>query len=176
MKRQVLMEKAKISKDEITYSNRVDPTLLKVMAFIREEVDSPINYNSSGISPEDVRHSTMSLHRVGINHALSKREGRIRLNRWANYKAFDVTCPDLDLIDFYWVASRFIPGGGIGIYPYWNTPGLHLDVRGMDHPGYGSRWWRDEKGGYHNIHNNDQLIDLGEMSAAIPHESITTRG
>lgn len=35
---------------------------------------------------------------------------------------------DMDLIDFYISASRF-DFGGIGIYPWWRSPGLHLDVR-----------------------------------------------
>jgi hypothetical protein len=30
--------------------------------------------------------------------------------------------------------------GGIGIYPYWNTPGFHIDI------GEKRRWWRNEDG------------------------------
>ncbi len=32
---------------------------------------------------------------------------------------------------------------GLGIYPYWNTPGFHLDVRGTK-----ARWGRDKDGKY----------------------------
>lgn len=37
--------------------------------------------------------------------------------------------------------AQGFPWGGIGVYPEWNTPGLHVDTRqGWDHIAY---WWRD---------------------------------
>jgi len=32
---------------------------------------------------------------------------------------------------------------GLGIYPFWNSPGFHFDVRS-----YKARWWRDHTGTY----------------------------
>jgi len=45
-------------------------------------------------------------------------------------------------------ANRFL-WGGIGFYPFWNAPGLHLDVRPMLRFGRRPLWWRDEKETYH---------------------------
>jgi len=45
-------------------------------------------------------------------------------------KAVDCSCEDISLLDFYLSAERFV-FGGIGIYPYWKRPGLHLDIRGV---------------------------------------------
>jgi len=43
-------------------------------------------------------------------------------------KAVDCHAVGISLLDFYLAAERF-PFGGIGVYPYWNNPGLHLDIR-----------------------------------------------
>ena len=53
------------------------------------------------------------------------------------------------LLDQWLFAERF-PWNGIGIYPFWTYPGLHVDLRrlGRDHPSLGKRWWRDSEGYY----------------------------
>jgi len=43
-------------------------------------------------------------------------------------KAVDCYAKGISLLAFYLAAERF-SFGGIGIYPNWNNPGLHLDVR-----------------------------------------------
>ena len=43
-------------------------------------------------------------------------------------QAVDIHIEGLSLIEQFIVAQRF-DFGGIGIYPWWNDPGLHLDVR-----------------------------------------------
>lgn len=45
-----------------------------------------------------------------------------------------------------WLFAERFPWFGIGLYPYWRTPGLHVDLRrlGRDHPNLGKRWWRDK--------------------------------
>ena len=48
-------------------------------------------------------------------------------------------------------AERFA-FGGIGVYPFWNRPGLHLDIREVD---IGARWWKDKSGEYKKF--NDEL-------------------
>ena len=45
-------------------------------------------------------------------------------------------------------ANRFL-WGGIGFYPFCNTPGLHLDIRPMTRFGRRPLWWRDKEGNYH---------------------------
>ena len=50
------------------------------------------------------------------------------------------------LVDL-WLWAERVPWNGVGLYPRWNTPGLHCDLRrlGRDHPNLGKRWWRDGK-------------------------------
>ena len=54
-------------------------------------------------------------------------------------KATDCFCRDISLLDFYLSAEKF-SFGGIGIYPYWVRPGLHLDMRDLNYPT--ARWGR----------------------------------
>lgn len=61
--------------------------------------------------------------------------------------AVDCSCPSLTLRDFYNAACNFQHNrrnfGAIGVYPYWNSQGLHLDFRTNS-----IKWIRDEKGKY----------------------------
>ena len=54
---------------------------------------------------------------------------------------------DIDIMRQFIFALRF-NWGGVGFYPYWNTPGIHVDMRPFDY--YRKLWWRDKKGRYHN--------------------------
>lgn len=62
---------------------------------------------------------------------------------------FDFHFVGMSLFDQYLFAERY-PWNGIGVYPFWNSPGLHCDLRrlGRDHPFMGKRWWRDDAGQY----------------------------
>lgn len=44
-------------------------------------------------------------------------------------------------VKFFWT--------GIGIYPFWNAPGLHLDTRPLHRFDRRPIWWRDKDGDYH---------------------------
>lgn len=143
-----LMKRARISPGEIDYGWLADVRLLELMALIREETEQPIIYLSSGEFWTGKAHSKFSLHKVGIDHANSLRNTALVPKVGVTYKAFDVACPTLPLAEFYLIAEKFIQGGGLGIYPYWRRPGLHIDVREEGHPGYGARWWRDKGGEY----------------------------
>jgi hypothetical protein len=63
------------------------------------------------------------------------------------------------LLHQYVIASRH-GWGGIGLYPFWNKPGLHLDTR--IHLPYErhARWWRDERGKYRDFY---EFMELGEL-------------
>ena len=56
------------------------------------------------------------------------------------------------LLDQWLFAERF-PWVGIGLYPFWQHPGLHCDLRrlGLEHPDMGRRWWCDRDGIYKPI-------------------------
>ena len=56
----------------------------------------------------------------------------------------------LPLLQQFLIANRYL-WTGIGVYPYWNTPGLHVDTRPMRVYGRKAFWWRDAEGKYRNI-------------------------
>lgn len=58
--------------------------------------------------------------------------------------AVDCHATNMSLYNFYTAASRF-EFSGIGVYPWWNNPGLHLDVRIAPHR---ALWGRDIVGEY----------------------------
>ena len=61
-------------------------------------------------------------------------------------RAIDGSCKHMPLWNFFLAASRFPSFTGIGVYPYWNNPGLHLEMRdGVLRRKY---WWRDQDGKY----------------------------
>jgi len=66
--------------------------------------------------------------------------------------AVDFHIEGLSLLD-QWLFTERYPWNGIGIYPFWKDPGLHVDLRrlGRDHPHLGKRWWRNEAGAYESI-------------------------
>lgn len=57
-------------------------------------------------------------------------------------------------LDAYLAAER-LRFTGIGLYPFWNRPGFHLDLRSerdlAAHQGRGARWWRDKGGLYQGL-------------------------
>jgi hypothetical protein len=40
---------------------------------------------------------------------------------------------------------------GIGFYPHWHSPGLHLDTRPVTRMMPRALWWRDAEGFYHHV-------------------------
>lgn len=108
----------------------MDPLLLRRLDDLRERVGVPIV-----IHPDTGGHVADSQH---------------------PYKAVDCHAVGLSLGDFWLAAERDPWLRGIGVYPYWTTPGLHLDTRTSD---LRARWWRDERGAYHPL-SRDTLDDL----------------
>jgi hypothetical protein len=43
---------------------------------------------------------------------------------------------------------RLYPWGGLGLYPFWNNPGCHGDIRPLSIYQPFATWWRDEDGKY----------------------------
>jgi len=60
-------------------------------------------------------------------------------------RAVDCHAIGISLGDFWLAAERDPWLRGIGLYPYWVIPGLHLDTRTTD---LRMRWWRDQVGTY----------------------------
>ena len=78
--------------------------------------------------------------------------------------AVDYHVVGLSLLDQWLFAERF-PWSGIGIYPFWNQPGIHVDLRliGREHSHLGRRWWRDADGVYQPLSK-----DLFKIILAMP--------
>lgn len=70
-----------------------------------------------------------------------------------HYMGMAVDCHFIGVPLFFqfMVASQF-PFTGIGVYPYWKNPGLHLEIE-PDYPTAArtKRWWRDDKNEYRSI-------------------------
>ena len=49
----------------------------------------------------------------------------------------------MTVIEQYLTAEQF-GFGGLGFYPYWNNPGIHVDSREIHGYEKASRWWRDK--------------------------------
>lgn len=62
--------------------------------------------------------------------------------------AVDLHVPGMALTDQFIAASRFPAFMGIGLYPRWNNPGLHLDIRPTK---IRALWWRDGSGIYQEV-------------------------
>ncbi len=84
--------------------------------------------------------------------------------------ATDGYSPTINYKDLAYKAMQF-PFTGIGLYPYWNNPGVHLDVRPLRMDSRRRVWWRDEwkelvdgeeviKHEYHNINTLEDLQSL----------------
>jgi len=65
-----------------------------------------------------------------------------------NGDAADVVIVGLSVIDQFLMAERTRLFSGIGVYPFWNRPGLHLDVRSLQPHQHGPRWGRNAAGIY----------------------------
>jgi hypothetical protein len=61
--------------------------------------------------------------------------------------AVDFHVVGASLLEQYLAAERF-DFTGIGVYPYWVTPGLHVDVREVKSFSFGARWYCDKDGVY----------------------------
>jgi len=65
--------------------------------------------------------------------------------------AVDLHFEGLNLLDQFIIASRW-DFGGIGVYPFWKNPGLHVDIRPIPEKyTKEARWWRDAAGKYHPL-------------------------
>lgn len=62
--------------------------------------------------------------------------------------AVDLHIEGLHVIDQYLIAERFDAFNGIGVYPNWDQPGIHVDVRPKSKTNFDSRWGCLEKGVY----------------------------
>jgi hypothetical protein len=63
-------------------------------------------------------------------------------------KAVDIVIEGMHWLDQYILVERSGLFTGIGAYPYWNTPGVHADIRDLLPGEPGARWARNAAGVY----------------------------
>lgn len=85
-------------------ASKMNPVLIQTLDKLRDKIEKPISI-----------HCGYERRNTGGQHTLGN--------------AVDCHCNGLSLVDFFLEASRFPEFKGIGVYPLWNNPGLHLDVR-----------------------------------------------
>jgi len=109
-------------------ADKVNPYLVMCLDDLREAVNRPIHihcaYDTKG-------HAANSFHYIG--------------------KAADIHIEGLSLVDAYLAVEKLGIFNGIGLYPFWTNPGLHLDLR--QNP---ARWGRNAAGIY--VALNDKFI------------------
>lgn len=114
--------------------DRVAWDVVMLMDEMRSAIDKPIEihvaWDDSGHTSESSHYSDAREYATGV----------------------DFHIVGLSLLDQWLFVERF-PWNGIGLYPYWNNPGLHCDLRrlGRDHPNLGKRWWRDSVNAYRPV-------------------------
>lgn len=65
-------------------------------------------------------------------------------------RAIDGHFDGLSVIEQYILAEQW-NWPGLGFYPAWNNPGIHIDTRFVEPYRKGARWWRDKDGIYHSV-------------------------
>ena len=107
---------------EFKRPSKLDPLLIYSIDKLRELAGRPIIINS------DYREGDTGQHGQG--------------------KAIDLVIKDMHVIDQFLLAEKSRLFAGIGIYPFWNRAGLHVDIRDLKPNQAAARWLRDERGIY----------------------------
>lgn len=107
-------------------SDKIGQEVVELLDYLRDGMECPIiihcGYATDG-------HASKSKHYEGI----------------AVDFHFDT---DISFKDQYLILEHLLKDKpcGLGVYPYWNNKGFHIDTRGVK-----ARWMRDEKGNYVKI-------------------------
>ncbi len=98
---------------------------------------------------------------VGSPFVIHESTGGVHTAEWHGLGiAVDGHFVGLSAVEQYLYAEQF-NWPGLGFYPYWNDPGIHVDMRRVGLHEKGARWWGDTMGNYHSITPN--LITGGKL-------------
>lgn len=106
--------------------DRIDPALVLAVDDLRDALGRPVILLGDPTDPT----------------------GRVPGSQHPLGRAVDLTCPGVTLGDLWLEAERLRAFGGIGLYPWWRRPGLHVDTRPAARR---ARWWRDADGRDHPL-------------------------
>jgi len=128
--------------------------------FKQTEFDYPENIDTTSLLMLDrMRHIEGGIKDIFICvNADFAYEGHSKNSWHYRGKAFDISILDrktkepLPILEQYIMVTRYF-FTGIGVYPYWNRPGLHIDTRPMTIYSRRIFWWLGKDGKYNNNMN-----------------------
>lgn len=155
----------KISPKEFDYPELVMPQVFRELVNTRMLLGIPMYFtkssngrtyhpNGDAVSALSTSHAEFSLHKAGIDHVESKRQGKIVGDEESLGKAIDWDAgasTNDELFDQYLLLAQKTGWTGIGVYPFWNRKGFHTDLRSARHPAFKAHWFRDASGAYHSM-------------------------
>ena len=103
-------------------ADKLNPLLIYSLDALRHAAGKPIKINS------DYRPGDPGQHGLG--------------------KAVDIVIGGLHVVDQFLLAEKTRLFSGIGIYPHWNRPGIHVDIRTLTPHEPGARWAKNAAGVY----------------------------
>lgn len=121
--------------EEFRYPDKINPDALRLLDAMRDSIDG-LGIITINADYDEHGHAPNSWHYRG--------------------RAFDLVIRDaethepLQVIKQLLIALRF-KWNGVGVYPYWRAPGLHLDIRPLASTDRRAMWWRDKEGNYRPI-------------------------
>jgi len=116
--------------------------------FRESEFDEPMLMDATLIHKLDVMRSYVG--KPFVIHKSYATEGHSKDSMHYQGKAIDGHFVGMTVLEQYLIAEQF-NWGGLGFYPAWNQPGIHVDTRTLEMTEKGARWWRDADGIYHDI-------------------------
>ena len=155
----------KIHPEEFECPDGINLDMVKALGRTRRHLERPMYLTQSregvvyhphgdAVPPHCDSHSAYSLHRYGIEHALSREKDSLIVDPKGKGLAQDWDCrvgSAEELFDIYLEIERLNIWGGIGLYPDWQfggkfRPGFHTDLRPRMHPDFGARWFARRAG------------------------------
>lgn len=143
----------------------VEQKFRKIRHFKPEEFDAPERLDDDSLILLDAMRHEEAKRRdiIIVVHADFAITGHSAGSRHAFGDAYDISIKDLEsgkplpiMVQFR-IASSYT-WGGIGIYPFWNNPGIHIDRRPWSVFKRRATWYKDAAGEYKAI--NDYLKEF----------------
>lgn len=128
------------SPDEFEYPDKVDHHTLYLLDCMRD-IEGPrhhiiITIDCAYVPRAQGGHAPHSMHYMGKAIDCVLRDARSR--------------EPLPIVEQFLIALRYT-WTGIGFYPFWHAPGLHLDTRPVTRFMPRALWWRDKEGEYRAV-------------------------
>ena len=155
----------KVTEVEFSNPNKMAPSLIKTLNETRDWINKPMTFTRSAngtiyhphgdaVGPWSSSHAKGSLHKFDCDHDRTAEIDNVVVAQNSGGLAQDWDCGTSDpeeLFDIFLLLERLNVWNGIGLYPHWNRPGFHTDLRTNNHPHTKARWFRLSDGTYHKL-------------------------